>query len=341
LQGSITGNAVYVETHNTVTNQFGLVNLEIGNGNVVSGVFANINWPEGLYFIKTEMDAAGGTNYQLMGTSQLLSVPYSFYSGLSGGLVLTDENGNIHEVTVDTMGNLNTNIITVWTCGDSLTDTRDGHIYNTVQIGTQCWMAKNLAYLPTVSPSSSASYTIPLYYVYDYQGTDVSAAKATTNYQTYGVLYNWVAAMAGEASSNSVPSGVHGICPVGWHLPSDEEWKILEGEVDSYFGYPDLEWDSIGWRGTDAGGNLKETGTTHWNSPNTGASNSSGFTTLPGGYRIGHGDFVNVGDDSDFWSSTEYDNIFVWYRRLHNYNSDVNRGYYYKDWGLSVRCLED
>ncbi|MCP4090430.1 MAG: hypothetical protein GY746_11665, partial [Gammaproteobacteria bacterium] len=226
-------------------------------------------------------------------------------------------------------------------CGNQITDTRDGNTYNTVLIGTQCWMAENLAYLPSVSPSSVGSNTNPYYYVYDYEGTDVSAAKATINYNTYGVLYNWPAAMNGATSSNSVPSGVQGVCPTGWYLPGDEEWKILEGKVDSQYGYPDPEWDGTGDRGTDAGGNLKEAGTTHWNSPNWGATNSSGFTALPSGYRnsFSSGSFTLINEQVTFWSSTEHSNNFAHNRNLDFYDSDVIRFGYLKDEGNSVRCV--
>ena len=226
-------------------------------------------------------------------------------------------------------------------CPSTLIDTRDNNLYSAVQIGNQCWMSENLAYLPSVSPSSAGSSTTPYYYVYGYQGTSVSAAKATSNYSTYGVLYNWPAAMAGATSSNSVPSGVQGICPSGWHLPSDEEWKILEGEVDSQYGYPDPEWDGWGWRGTDAGGNLKEIGTTHWDYPNVGATNNSGFTALPAGRRYSNGSFSNLGSNTLFWSSTENNSSHAWYRYLHYTNADVHRDGYNKTDGFSVRCIKD
>ncbi len=226
-------------------------------------------------------------------------------------------------------------------CGDPLNDIRDGQSYNTVQLGNQCWMAENLAYLPSVIPSDSSSNTLPYYYVYDYQGTDVNAAKATANYQTYGALYNWPAAMNGEASSSSVPSGVQGICPTGWHLPSDEEWKILEGEVDSQYGYPDPEWDGAAARGLDAGGNLKEAGYTHWHSPNTGATNSSGFSALPGGQRDGdNGPFRDLGGYAFFWSSTKIYGYYARDRRLSYKNATVNRNNIPKESGFSVRCIE-
>ena len=226
-------------------------------------------------------------------------------------------------------------------CPASFTDTRDNHVYSAVQIGSQCWMTENLAYLPSVSPSSAGSEATPYYYVHGYQGTSVSAAMATSNFKTYGVLYNWPAAMNGASSSNYVPSGVQGVCPNGWHLPSDEEWKILEGEVDSQYGYPDPEWDGTGFRGSDAGGNLKETGTTHWLSPNAFATNSSGFTALPAGGRYG-GTFYDLHFYAKLWSSTEYISTMVWFRQLYHSGGKVYRNNLnLKSDGFSTRCLKD
>ena len=226
-------------------------------------------------------------------------------------------------------------------CGDTLIDQRDGQKYKTVQIGNRCWMAENLAYLPSVDYLWYGSDTAPFYYVYGYSGIDVSAAKATSNYNTYGVLYNWPAAMASSMSSSTVPSGVQGICPAGWHLPSDEEWKILEGEVDSQYGYPDPEWNEVTGRGIDAGGNLKETGTTHWNSPNTGATNSSGFTGLAAGHRAAVGYYLWLGVYGYFWSSMEYSSSDAWLRVLNNYSAQPGRTSHSKGNGLPVRCCMD
>jgi uncharacterized protein (TIGR02145 family) len=102
----------------------------------------------------------------------------------------------------------------------SFTDSRDGKTYKTVKIGDQWWMAENLAWLPAVNPVNDNSSTEKYYYVSGYNGTDVSAAKATQNYTTYGVLYNWPAAMNGAAGSDANPSSVQGACPAGWHIPS-------------------------------------------------------------------------------------------------------------------------
>jgi len=156
----------------------------------------------------------------------------------------------------------------------SFTDTRDGNIYQTVTIGDQVWMAENLRYLPSVVGPGPGSDNTAYYYVYGYYGTDVNAAKATEEYTTYGVLYNWYAACTS--------------CPTGWHLPSDTEWIQLT--------------DYLGGKNV-AGDKLKETGTTHWNSPNTDATNETGFSALPGGYRNYNGYFYYIGYNG-YWLSS-------------------------------------
>lgn len=191
-------------------------------------------------------------------------------------------------------------------------DFRDGNLYNTVTIGSQTWLKENLAYLPDVVGPGSGSETDPYYYVYGYDGTDVATAKETTNYQTYGVLYNWPAA--------------NDACPVGWHLPSDDEWEQLV----TYLGGSSV-----------AGDKLKEEGTTHWNSPNTGATNSSGFTALPGGARSSNGAFSYFGGYGFWWSSAEDYKGDAWYRSLNLTSSDVYRNNNPKEYGFSVRCVRD
>jgi len=192
----------------------------------------------------------------------------------------------------------------------SFIDRRDGTEYGFVKIGNQFWMAENLKYLPSVVGSSTGSNTVPYYYVYGYNGTDINAAKATSNYETYGVLYNWPAAMAA--------------CPTGWHLPSDDEWN----ELTNYLG-------------GNAGGKLKEVGTTHWNSPNTGATNETGFTALPGGFRIYSGIFDDVGSIGYWWSATEYETYYAWYRDMRYNDSSVLSFGNTEELGLSVRCVKD
>jgi uncharacterized protein (TIGR02145 family) len=175
-------------------------------------------------------------------------------------------------------------------------------------------MAENLAYLPAVFPSSSGSNVEPRYYVSGYQSTDVVAAKKHTNYSTYGVLYNWQAALAAN--------------PPGWHLPSDTEWTAL-----STF----LGGQSV------TGGKLKENGTLHWNSPNDGATNETGYTALPAGARSDFGTFVDRGNYGYWWSSTEDNqhNGWYYYHYMRYIYGDLFGFSYTGEDGYSVRCVKD
>ncbi len=207
----------------------------------------------------------------------------------------------------------------------TFTDARDGNVYQTVTIGDQVWMAENLKYLPEVAGPDIGSETEAVYYVYDYNGTNVSAAKATTNYNAYGVLYNWPAAMAGAVSSSSSPSNVQGICPTGWHLPSNSEWTILA--------------QHIGGRNV-AGGKLRETGTAHWLSPNEGATNETGFTALPGGRRSFNAVFDNFSYYGYWWSATEYEDDYSWFLDIYYEGTKMGNGSHGNHLGFSVRCVK-
>jgi len=209
---------------------------------------------------------------------------------------------------------------------NTFTDSRDGNVYQTVTIGDQVWMAENLKYLPSVVGQVAGSETNPYYYVYGFDGTDVNDAKATSYYTAYGVLYNWPAAMAGFASSTANPSGVQGVCPNGWHLPSEAEWT----ELTDYLG-----GDSV------AAGKMKEAGTSHWNSPNTGADNSSGFTALPDGYRGYNGGWNGMGRYAGFWSATNATGSNAWYRRLDYNDASMHWNDRGKSSAVSVRCVKD
>ena len=464
LQGTADGSPVYVETQTPTTNANGLVSIEIGTGTVVSGDFTTIDWSNGPYYIKTETDPAGSTNYTITGTSQLLSVPYALHAktadngittaqadaitanSLKVGITtqqasdITTNNAKVgytdalvsanadvvantakvgittaqaNEIAANTLkvgittsqatklegiatgAEVNVNADWSATTGDAqilnkpttiagygitdaiaitgnqtisgnktftgtttvatpvnatdattkayvdallakiealeesdvlnngFTDSRDGNHYNVIKIGNQIWMAEDLAYLPSVVGPGTGSNTTPYHYVYGYNGTSVSDAKATSNYQNYGVLYNWPAAM--------------NACSTGWHLPTDAEWKTLE----MHLGMSQAEADGTDWRGTDEGGKLKETGTTHWYSPNEGATNESGFTALPGGYRYTSGNFYRIVYSGTWWSATEGSTSTAWTRNVHYETSSVYRYDYLKELGFSVRCIRD
>lgn len=203
----------------------------------------------------------------------------------------------------------------------TFTDSRDGKVYKTIKIGNQTWLAENLAYLPVVNRSTEGSATETRYYVYGYQGNDVNEAKATTNYQTYGALYNYKAAVQA--------------CPPGWHLPTDEEWK----ELETFIGInPDL-LDGNGGRGEPEGDKLKAT--SGWENNGNG-SNESGFTAIPGGIRAYEGTFNVKGEWAEFWSSTSDGTPNAsWNRYLVYENSEVGRWPFDHQYGLSVRCVKD
>jgi len=385
LQGSAGGTAVYVETHTPATNADGLVTIEIGAGTVVSGDFSAIDWSAGPYFLKTETDPAGGINYTITGTSQLLSVPYALYAktaenftetdsvfgaSVAGGITGTDTTNWNNKLDAEVDGSVTNEIQTIsrtgltvtLTDGGSFTDSvnvftgdmqnqniinlanpvndqdaatkayvdalitqlyeqgalkvedADGNYYKIIKIGDQVWFAENLKTtkyydstdIPLVADTTAwAGLTTPGYCWYN---------NSDTNKTVYGVLYNWYTVNTGK------------LCPTGWHVPTDDEWTTLA--------------NYLGGEGA-AGGKMKETGTTHWNSPNTGATNSSGFTALPGGCRGIDGFFNSMSYYADFWSSTEGDSNYAWYRRLGYNGSGVYRYYNHKDYGFSVRCLRD
>ena len=219
---------------------------------------------------------------------------------------------------------LGTVTIAPFVCGSSFTDSRDMQSYTTVQIGTQCWMAENLNIGTMINGNLNQTNngTIEKY----------CYSNNTGNCKTYGGLYQW-----DEMMQYVTTEGVQGICPTGWHLPTDDEWKTME----MYLGMTQAQADGTGYRGTDEGGKLKETGTTHWISPNTGATNSSGFTALPGGNRYSYGSFLYLGDFGYWWSSSEYSGTDAWFRGLGYNYSQVDRNNSSKAYGFSVRCLKD
>ncbi len=221
----------------------------------------------------------------------------------------------------------------------TFTDPRDGQTYNTVQIGSQCWTKENLKYLPAVVGPGTGSETVPYYYVYDYNGTNVSAAKATANFQNYGALYNWPAALTA--------------CPSGWHLPSDGEWTQLKNYLEAQ-GFPN-DFSNPNGAGnalkscrqvnSPLGGDCNTTMHPRWDSSDSYGTHHGfdefGFSALPGGGRSTNGSFDYIGIYGYWWSSTETSSTTAWYRGVYYYGGYVGRGYDGKASGYSVRCLRD
>jgi uncharacterized protein (TIGR02145 family) len=329
LQGSAEGTAVYVETHTPATNANGLMTIEIGAGTGVSGDFSAIDWSAGPYFLKTETDPAGGTNYTITGTSQLLSVPYALHSNTTDSLSDIDLSAF---ATIDMQNQNITNLADPVSDQDAATKTyvdaiitqlyeqgsirvrdNDGNYYNTVKIGDQIWMAENLR-TTNYNDGTAIPYVTD---TVDWSNLTTDAycwfANNTVYKDTYGALYNWYTVNTGK------------LCPAGWHVPTDAEWTVLT--------------DYLGGESV-AGGKMKETGTAHWYSPNN-ATNESGFTALPGGFRPNNGYFQDIRYNGRWWSSTENSGTNAWYRNINNSGVDVYRNYENKKSGYSVRCLKD
>ena len=453
---------LYTETHQLTTNSNGLLTCIIGSGQPTLGMMDTIDWSGGMVYVKTEIDMSGGSNYSLVSTRELLSVPYALYSlnsgsstpgpvgpmgpqGLQGNdgpqgvpgpqgpqgsfpagtqpgeinywngttwvsvppgmrgqflafcdgvptwggclpQVTTSPITNVGAFNPTTGGNvtsdggsmvsargvvygtssnptLSNNFTTDGTgtgsfisvlsglspvttyyvrayatngvgtsygnefdfttinfmCGTTSIVDLDGNIYNTVQIGTQCWTQSNLKVtkyrngdnIPTgLSDAQWGSTSSGAYAIYN---------NDPVNDALYGKLYNWYAV-----------TDSRGLCPTGWHVPSDGEWTTLT----TFLGGQSV-----------AGGAMKSTATQPtpggWYAPNTGATNSSGFTGLPGGLRASGGGFSDLGYTGTWWSSSFGGSIGAWYRILFYGNADATIFYNDPSSGFSVRCARD
>ncbi len=190
----------------------------------------------------------------------------------------------------------------------------DNNVYKTVTIGTQTWMAENLKVtkykdgtsIPLVTDNTAwKSLTTPAYCWYN---------NDATNKTVYGGLYNWYTVTTGK------------VCPTGWHVPSDTEWATLI----NFLGGETL-----------AGGKIKEKGLSRWLSPNTGATNETGFTAIPGGFHDGNGRFAEVGNFGAWWSSASLSTSTAWFYTAYSGDSNANKDDDYMRSGFSVRCVKD
>lgn len=202
----------------------------------------------------------------------------------------------------------------------------DGNVYKTVRIGNQLWMAENLKVtryrngdvIPSVIDDSLWGQLVTgAYSHYD---------NNSNNVELFGLLYNFY-----------VVSDERNIAPLGWHVPTDKEWK----ELEMYLGMSQNEADQHFGRGTDEGGKLKQADTLIWQSPNTGATNEIEFTALPCGNRKTSGYFKNINKVAYFWSSSEYGSLFAWFRYLAYNRSDIFRFNLQKQYGYSIRFIKD
>jgi uncharacterized protein (TIGR02145 family) len=216
------------------------------------------------------------------------------------------------------------NDIPEWNCGNQLYDTRDGHSYPTVSISEQCWMAKNLNYgtLVGLQTDQTDNGVVEKYCMNDVQ----------SNCDIYGAIYQW-----GEVMLYTMDEGTQGICPEGWHVPTDAEWCILENFVDS----DTLDCNGQGYRGLDGGGHLKDTSNL-WTSPNTGANNLYGFSVLPGGYyNFAEQQIVGEGLYGQFFTSSYTGTGNPWTRAVQNDLSTIRRKQQSGEFGQNLRCVKN
>ena len=283
-----------------------------GGGNITSDGGASIT-ARGVCWSTTSNPLATG-DHSSDGTST-----GTFSSSITGLTASTTY--YVRAYATNSIGTAYGNEITFTTIAPSIPETvmdNDGNTYNTVVIGTQTWMRENLkttkyndgTEIPNITDATSwAGLTSGAYCNYD---------NIPANSDTYGRLYNWYVV---------APTNPLNVCPTGWHVPSDLEWSTL----NDYLG-----------GATIAGGKLKQTGTTLWSSPNTGATNETGFTALPGGHRYYAGYlFYNKGLIATWWSSTENGIPFAYYREIRWESSAFTRYGFEKGQGLSIRCVKD
>ncbi len=204
----------------------------------------------------------------------------------------------------------------------------DGNVYITVKLGDQIWMAENLKVIHYRNGDPVPEITNNIDWILMSTGAYCNYNNDESNVSVYGRLYNCFAVRDNR-----------GLAPEGWHVATNDDWI----ELEMYLGMSSFDVGEYGWRGTNEGGQIKETGSEHWQYPNAGATNETGFNALPGGFReVEFGDFLEMGTNAYFWTTSigTYSGV-VYYRNLYYNYSDIYSGCFGKNSGLSVRCVKD
>ena len=264
---------------------------------------------------------------QMQGSSQTLELEFDVISS-------DDDDNNSGYIPWDSTG-LNPNDAKPCYSIPTVMDI-DSNVYNTVQIGTQCWMRENLrtthyADNTPIGQGSTTSTTVAYWYYPD---------NNSSNKATYGLLYNWKAVMRNSSSSNANPSGIQGICPTGWHVPSDAEWTQLTDYVSSQSQYvcgSTSTYIAKSLASTTGGASTSTNTCAVGNIPSS--NNATGFSALPAGHYADNYD--SFGANAWFWSSTEGNSTQAYARALYYYRAYVRRYDDCENHAFSVRCLRD
>jgi uncharacterized protein (TIGR02145 family) len=340
------GKVVYTETQTVETNANGLVSINIGG----KEGFENIAWANGEYYVKTEIDLKGGTNYTITGTYQILSVPFAFHAETATDAVNLTGNqtisGNktfsgtiavptpVNEADATTKAYVDVLMERIKMLEGEIVKDYDGNVYPVVRIGNSLWMAENLKTthfndgtdIPLVTDDYAWSHAVtsPAYCWYS---NDESSYK-----NTYGALYNWNAIFNGK------------LCPAGWNVASDSGWDGLEDYLINngynYDGTLNMNEKKLakalasnsGWNSSSVEGAVG-------NSDYPAKRNATGFTALPGGYRHANGSFSDIGNSSLWWTTSyEISQPFAHFRGLYFDSSYVTIFYNSILYGYSIRC---
>jgi uncharacterized protein (TIGR02145 family) len=335
LDGSEHGPVLYSEKHQVYTSSLGLFDLKIGEGSGTDD-FSSIGWGSGTgFWMQVKIDRENNGNFMLMGSSRLVSVPFALYAQeaataepvlrsltdqerdalenpAEGMMILNKSNGSLNIYQGGSWWQADLHAISQeWSCGKSFTDTRNNRTYKTALIGNKCWMAENLnvGQLINISTQQTNNGTIEKY-CYD---------NNEENCSTYGALYQW-----DEAMNYSGSGGSPGICPEGWHLPTDQEWQQME--ISLGMSATDAALSNT-WRGTDQGTQMAVGGSSHYDALYSGRSVPGfGFTALTTYEYV--------------WTS-DASGGNAWRRCLSTVDPKVGRyNTFPKSYGMSVRCVK-
>ena len=373
LQGSEEGEAVYVETHAPQTNANGLISIEIGGGNAEKGKLAGINWGDGPYFIHTAIDINGGTNYNIEGVQQILSVPFAIHAktseiadSLSGGIVEEDpvfqaspaagvEEGDIgnwreayswgdHSGQVKALEdriNALEKLLAEQGYHLPITDV-DGNSYRVVQIGNQLWMGDNLRtsrysdgtpIQTGLTEEEWATTSEGAFEVYDHEAVD-GVDSSEEMIEAYGALYNWYAVVAER-----------GLCPTGWRVPTTEDFNEMVEHITSvYEEPPGVQLKSCRQINSPHGGDCATEEHPRWHGfGNHNGKDMWGFGILPAGVVRATGGTINIGLLGYFWTANEVeeDQSRAYFRSTGFHLNTFGQGNTGKGWGHSIRCIRE